>query len=104
MAIRQGFTLSLASPGGEVRAVAWYDDANGQPSRVDLLNTTGRPFRVRLALADGSRQVEAVIQAGSTTVNIAAALASRIDMRPYGDDVGELPGSNPTQWQCEVAI
>ena len=104
MAIVQGFTLRLNTPLGIVSATAFYDDTNGRPSRVDLVNETGRPFRIRLALADGSRQFSAVIQAGSTSVNIASTLATRIDMRPYGDDVGEIPGSNPTTWQCELAI
>jgi len=104
MAIVQGFSMRLVHPLGLVSVTAFYDDADGRPVRLDTTNTTGRPFRVRLALADGSRQVSAVIQAGSNSVIVPAQVAQRIDLRPYGDEPGELPGVNPTAWVCQLEI
>jgi len=83
---------------------AFYDDGDGRPVRFDTTNTTGRAFRVRLGLADGSRQIASVIAAGTASVTIPPNVRNVIDLRPYGDEPGELPGTNPTQWQCELWI
>jgi len=104
MAVVAGPQITLTTPGGIVRVTAFYEDATGAPARVDTLNTTGRAYRVTLRLADGSRQISAVIQAGSNSINVPPNVASRIDLRLYGDEPGELPPPNPTAWVLEASI
>ena len=104
MATVQGPSMTIHARGGVISVTAFYDDVTGKPVRVETSNTTTGPYRIRLALANGSRQISAVVQAGTASINITWPLANNIDMRPYGDDVGELAGVNPTEWLMELFI
>ena len=104
MAIIKGLSVLMYVPDGLITITAFYDYTNGIPTRIDTLNTTGKPYQVRLRLADGSRQIAVTIQAGANSITIPAQLASKIDMRPYGDEPGELAGINPTEWVLECWI
>lgn len=105
MAVVQGPQIVMTTPHGIVQITAFYESTTGAPTRVETVNTTGRAYRVTLRLVDGSRQISAVIQAGSNTVNIPVNVANRIDMRKYGPEPDDdLPGTNPTAWILESWI
>lgn len=104
MAIVTGTIFDIITETGRVTITVMYEDTTGIPVEITTYNSTGRPYRVRLATGNGSVEAVAIIQPGTHTVTIAIALRNLLDFRRYGDDVDELPPPNPKPWRLDMWI